>query len=328
MPLWLTLLSCAGPSITKLLTAVHVDVDCTESQLTELVAALRAGDDRLVMPSPSAGTAAKQEELVNSGALGVLECAMDPLRGPEIHALGADLAHMLTTNNPKNRAAIGKLPGVLSQLAALVHNSVQVDTCDDAVVRAAENAAEAIWILAYANGASNHAAADNHKAFEGAHVAGDLAMMLEQDGAAMTPKARMWAGAALGNLMAKYDNPAATGHTGRVRDAMAGRPNFVKRLVALVRSGTVQADTPTQKMPGTARRTEEARTFGHIHGWGVMQAIKNLVLCDSGRDQLVAEPGARDLFCELKQSPDWLERVKADAIVATAFGSCGGSGVS
>jgi len=312
------LLLCLHCSALELGAGLQVAQDCTVAELQALVKTFETADARLVMVSPDTDTTARQEELVKSGAIGKVECAMHPGNKPDLHALGAELAAYLAVFNPANRAAIGGTPGVLTQLAKLVNYSVHFDIMDDIVVKDAENAAEAIAILAKAD-------ANNIKTLGGTSAASDLAAMLERADGKMTPKGYMWAGVALGNLMAEFDAEAATSYSQAVQRAMAGRPNFVGRLVNLTRMGTVQSDTPANTMPGAALRTEAARTYPHIYGWGVMHAIRNLALAPEGRAQLKAEPGAHELFCALTMSPDPLEKMKAEAIVAIASWGCDGA---
>ena len=169
-----------------------------------------------------------------------------------MHALGSELAAYLAVSNPANRAAIGSIPGVLQSLAKLVNYSAHFDLMDDVVVKDAENAAEAIAILAKAD-------AGNTRTLAGTSVASDLATMLERTDGEMTPKTYMWAGAALGNLMAEFDSAEATEYAQSVQKAMAERPNFMSRLVNLTRAGTVQGDTPPDTMPGNESTSEIGR---------------------------------------------------------------------
>ena len=101
----------------------------------DLVEYLRAGDRRLVRPSPTSQTAARQrepavldllpavlQELVDQNVTTVCDC--DDAAEQTSHAAAAEALHLLTTDNPKNREIIGASPEALAGLVSLVGESV------------------------------------------------------------------------------------------------------------------------------------------------------------------------------------------------------------
>ena len=98
--------------------------------ITDLVEYLRAGDVRLVRPSPSAATAARQrepsviellpavlQELVDTNATSLCDC--DDAAEQSSHATAAEALHLLTTDNPSNRELIGVFLSLLNDGAAV-----------------------------------------------------------------------------------------------------------------------------------------------------------------------------------------------------------------
>ena len=199
----MTVLVASVALVASALTPQLVEVTTT----AELATYLRAGDSRLVRPSPSATTAARQkeaavlallpavlQELIDTNATSVCDC--DDAVEQSSHATAAETLHLLTTDNPSNRALIGASPDALAGLVSLVGESLSCNnTASSPSWRAAEEAAEALWILAF-NSPSNHKALLELGAPEA------LAAPLLT--AHAPPRCKMWAAAALQNLAASY----------------------------------------------------------------------------------------------------------------------------
>eukprot|EP00964_Phaeocystis_antarctica_P007746 scaffold4170_cov63-Phaeocystis_antarctica.AAC.21 len=153
----LTLVLTPMLTLASALTPQLVEITTT----AELATYLRAGDSRLVRPSPSTTTGARQreasvlellpavlQELVDTNATSVCDCDDAVEQGS--HATAAETLHLLTTDSPSNRALIGASPDALAGLVSLVGESLSCNnTAASPSWRAAEEAAEALWILGF-----------------------------------------------------------------------------------------------------------------------------------------------------------------------------------
>ena len=297
----------------------------------ELATYLRAGDSRLVRPSPSATTAARQkeaavlallpavlQELIDTNATSVCDC--DDAVEQSSHATAAETLHLLTTDNPSNRALIGASPDALAGLVSLVGESLSCNnTASSPSWRAAEEAAEALWILAF-NSPSNHKALLELGAPEA------LAAPLLTPHA--PPRCKMWAAAALQNLAASYcatadgrcswewvGDPGAQALEVRERltvDAEAARrriaavPGLLHALVDLA-----AAPPPESGLLPSRARTSDRLAPG-IGAWAAAGALKNLALSSSVRAALQGS-AAPHALCALRASKCWLQSSKSQA---------------
>ena len=298
----------------------------------QLVEYLRAGDSRLVRPSPSATTAARQREM---GILSLLPAVVQDLADQNVtsvcdcdddaeqstHALAASALHLLTTDNPSNRELIGKAPDALSSLVSLVGEAVSCNnTASSPSWRAAEEAAEALWILAF-NSPANHEALLELGAPEA------LAAPLLT--AHAPPRAKMWAAAALQNLAASYcdtsdgrcswrwvGDPGALAlepqegvavDSEQARGRIGAVPGLLTALVDL-------ADVPPQDASGVlpSAATVDDRLAPGIAAWAAAGALKNLALSRSLRRELELA-GAAHALCRLQHSRCWLQASKSRA---------------
>ena len=183
-----------------------------------LVEYLRAGDERMVRPSPSATTARRREELGVRARLDAVVAELvdrttphgvDASLPPDARAKAAEALTLLVTDHQANRARLGGAPGVIPALVGLVERAWRDAAAHDPRVAAAQSvdkfvgaeaAAEAMWILAFDS-------ADNHAALVSAGAVESLAGLLTVrtlHGVATPPRAAMWAAAALQNLAASF----------------------------------------------------------------------------------------------------------------------------
>lgn len=277
--------------------------------LRALVGHLRAGDYRLVRPSPNEITAERQEELAQAGCIPSLASAL-ARQEPRVRALGAELVHLLTTNNPRNRAALAEA-GVVAHLVRTVQAGVEEGGGEEAE-RGAEEAAEALWILAF-NGGSAHEAFARHGA---APALAELALR------GRSAKGRMWAGAALGNLAAAYGNVPFETSEG-VRKLLVEYPGLVEALARTIAKGPAYPGVAEDQWPSRAHK--DVRFSQSIEAWGAGQALKNLALSPSSHGPIKQANGIPAL-CRLKESPDWLEKMKAELTLGNLGADCGGAG--
>ena len=309
------------------LTPQLVEVTTT----AELSSYLRAGDSRLVRPSPLTTTAARQreaavlellpavlQELVDTNATSVCDC--DDAVEQSSHATAAEALHLLTTNNPSNRQLIGGSPDALAGLVSLVGESLSCNnTASSPSWRAAEEAAEALWILAF-NSASNHKALLELGAPEA------LAAALLTPHA--PPRCKMWAAAALQNLAASYcvtadgrcswewvGDPGAQALEVRERltiDAESARlriaavPGLLHALIDLA-----SAPPPESGLLPNQALTSDRLAPG-IAAWAAAGALKNLALSRSLRAAL-QDSAAPHALCALRASKCWLQSSKSQA---------------
>ena len=298
---------------------------------TELAAYLRAGDERLVRPSPSTTTAARQretavlellpavlQELVDTNATSVCDCDDAVEQGS--HATAAEALHLLTTDNPSNRALIGGSPDALAGLVSLVGESLSCNnTASSPSWRAAEEAAEALWILAFNSPA-------NHKRLLELGAPEALAAPLLTPHA--PPRCKMWAAAVLQNLAADYcatadgrcgwvwvGDPGAQALEVRERltiDAEAARlrigavPGLLHALVDLAAAPPPESGL----LPSQARAAD--RLSPGIAAWAAAGALKNLALSRSLRAALQGS-AAPHALCALSASKCWLQASKSQA---------------
>ena len=298
--------------------------------IADLATYLRAGDERLVRPSPNAKTAARQREerslallpaavaALNPNATAVCDC--DDLAEQSSHATAAEVLHLLTTDNPRNRRAIGATPDALLALVSLVGESLSCNnTFWSPSWLAGEEAAEALWILSF-NDRANHAALLEAGAPE--------ALAAPLLAAHAPPRAKMWAAAALQNLAASYcdtqdgrcswrwsGDPGAMAlepHEALVIDAEPARrrigavPGIFAALVDLA------AAPPAEDGLLPSAATVSDRLSPGIAAWAAAGALKNLALSPTLREKIIAA-GAPHALCALSRSRCWLQNSKSRA---------------
>jgi hypothetical protein len=307
-----------------------------------LVDYLRAGDRRMVRPSPSTITGRRREEPhVRSRIVAVLgelkdratTHGVDVSLPPLARAKAAEAVTLLVTDHPSNRALIGSTPGVLAALVELVDRAWRDAVAHDANVatlqtdhmfEAAEAAAEAIWILAF-NSPPNHAALLELGAVE---TLGALVTARDVHGVATPARAAMWAAAALQNLAASYcatpdgrctwwwDGPRLVPRGGRASltvDAEAARqritaaPQLVAALVRYACEGPVGAHDPghdhdESASPWPSKAVVESRTAPSVVPWAAAGALKNLALSDVGAAAVLRRADAAACLCALAWS--------------------------
>eukprot|EP00971_Amphidinium_carterae_P014561 287500-Amphidinium_carterae.1 len=326
---WLWVLSFLGSTLVKASVDLSTfrtlekqlatgAVEPAVQQLSFLIDYLRAGDMRLVRPSPSEVTAQRQKEIAAHGGIRVSVMALGS-GWPILQAHGAEIIHLLTTNNPRNRADIAAA-GAIPKLVALVHAGSAFTepfsaTIGKDQVRAAEEAAEALWILAFAGGGEeNAAAAGVHVKMAAEGAAAALADLVWRH---PSERAVMWAGAALGNLMAVYPRVPSK-DSEAVRQQVLSRQELVTSLVANL-DLRVKSSSESSKWPSLA--TKDMADTSAIAAWGAGQALKNLALTEAGRTAIIERGGVTKL-CKLKGSPDWLEELKGRATLENLGVEC------
>ena len=279
-----------------LLAAARTSVD--------LAAYLRAGDERLVRPSPTSATAARQAEVSAE-----LAAVLTAVRADDVAPETVAVLHLATTDNPSHRTLIGTAPGVIDTLVRLLAGPPEV----------AEEAAEAAWILAF-----NHP--QNHAALLTAGAVKALAELFLRD---VSERASMWAAAALQNLAASYCNGrcswAKWGQdievVGRVtvdgepaRLSIAAHPRL---LQAVEEKLCIEASA----WPSQARVADRLKSG--ITAWAAAGLVKNLALSIPVQQEL---HGAIPCLCQLSHSPDWLENSKSAAALQHLGVDCQGYG--
>ena len=315
------------PMLSLATSAQLVEITTT----AELATYLRAGDSRLVRPSPSTTTATRQreaavlvllpavlQELIDTNATSVCDC--DDAVEQSSHATAAETLHLLTTDSPNNRALIGASPDALAGLVSLVGESLSCNnTASSPSWRAAEEAAEALWILAF-NSPSNHKALLELGAPEA------LAAPLLTPHA--PPRCKMWAAAALQNLAASYCATADgrcswewAGDPGaqalEVRERLTIDAEAARRRIAAV-PGLLHAlvDLAAAPPPESGLLPSQALTSDRlapgIAAWAAAGALKNLALSRSLRGALQGS-AAPHALCALRASKCWLQSSKSQA---------------
>ena len=258
------------------------------------------------------------QELVDTNATSLCDC--DDAAEQSSHATAAEALHLLTTDNPSNRELIGSSSDALAGLVSLVGESLSCNnTAASPSWRAAEEAAEAIWVLAF-NSRHNHAALLELGAPEA------LAAPLLTPHA--PPRCKMWAAAALQNLAASYCETADGrcswqwgGDPGaqalEVREKLAIDAEHARRRIGAV-PGLLPAlvDLAAAPPPETGLLPSAAhvsdRLSPGIAAWAAAGALKNLALSRLLRAPLV-EAGAPHALCSLAKSRCWLQSSKSQA---------------
>jgi len=295
-----------GSALLKFLPALPLQVLCSLSlaNLDDAVTTLQGGDQRIVRPSPGAKTARLQWELGDDEA----ETFLAALQGSDARQqeLALEMVILLTTNKPENRATFGAM-GVVQAAAQLLKSPSNSEI--------AAKAAEAVWILSYGGGEQGSGPEMIHLEYRAEGVVQTLAEMVMHS---EYPKARMWAAAALGNLAAAYD-VVDKQSSEEVRQDMVDyeKGKLLEALLAMVNKGPVSESTKVWP----SRATTADGTAESIEAWGAGQALKNLALSKASHSRLKAL-GIVESMCKMKQSPDWLEKMKAEATLQNLGSSC------
>ena len=315
-----------------------------------LVEYLRAGDVRMVRPSPTRETLRRRDEAYVALRIDTVVHELVEQRTPHdvdvsfaplLRASAAEAITLLVTDHPTNRARIGQAPGVLTALVELVDNAWREGVAHDALIAhaqtdadfvAAESAAEAIWILSFSS-------ATNHRMLMGLGAIEVLAAMVtarDVHGLRTVPRAVMWAAAALQNLAASYcDTPdgrcawrwSQGGGTrlgideaqSVVVDANAARlsigrvPRLLEALVAYACEGPAGPHDPPVGEPWPSKAAVDSRAASSVVPWAAAGALKNLALSEEVAERLLQTPRAAECLCRLARSRDWLESSKAQA---------------
>jgi len=300
--------------------------DDAAQRLTSVRDYLRADDERLVRPAPSTDTAQRQVELEQAGLIDVVSHVLLQRwftlglshSHVKVLTLVAELVHLLTTSNPFNRVRLGS-SGVIRPLVAMIEAATAVDDeteLADDVLRGGEEAAEALWILAYAGGDNSPDVTQNHEQFA---TAGAVRALSDHILDGRSARGRMWAAAALGNMAADYNNHVATETSEAVRLQILKHDGLLDALVKMLSQGPVRSDTATELWPSQARRSE--RFARSIEAWGAGQALKSVALTLEAQHALNMR-GTVAKACKLQNSPDWLEKLKADLILVNMKADC------
>lgn len=322
----------------------HVPFESLVSPL--LVEYLRAGDRRMVRPSPSGVTILRRDEPTSRSRLdavikelveirtaqGIVDISLPDLA----RAKAAEAITLFVTDSPTNRAHIGAAPGVFEALVGLIdrawRNAMAFDAdCAEERTQqaflAAEASAEALWILAF-NSPTNHAAILRTNAIE---VLASVVVSRDMRGLQTPPRAAMWAAAALQNLAASYCDGVCpwvwergevgrltVGHSTLTIDAesarrhIAAQPGLIDAVVAYACDGPVPEFDGGQA-PWPSKANVESRDRPSIVPWAAAGLLKNLALSDVTAEALLTHKDVAPCLCALARSRDSLERSKSSA---------------
>jgi hypothetical protein len=264
--------------------------------------------------------------------------------GDIVHAgLAAEVLQLCTTDNPQNRATIGKtgyvhigLNSLINEGVAIYHDEHKSAKEKREATHAVAKGAEAVWILSYN---------DDYNAdmFFDAGLVYSLMSVLKfcivdfDDGESICSDAVMWSLAALQNLAATYcksksgrcnwewhgdDLVTDPGHPATSEKALARREtiiaevkaqNMTELLTHFVCQGPVnKPNSDTHPWPGTS---EDSVAHGHmptIIPWAAAGFLKNLALDPILREEWHHNDKMFHCLCEMSWSPDWLEESKAN----------------
>jgi hypothetical protein len=265
--------------------------------------------------------------------------------GDIAHAgLAAEVLRLCTTDNPRNRATIGKtgyvhigLNSLLNDGIAIYHDEHKSTKEKREATHAVAKGAEAVWILSY-----NHDY--NADMFADAGLIYSLMSVLKfclvnfEDEESICSDAVMWSLAALQNLAATYcesmsgrcewkwngnDLVINPEHPAKNDKALARRATIIAQVKAqnmtdllthFVCQGPVhKPNSDTHPWPG---KSEDPVAHGHIPTiipWAAAGFIKNLALDPTLREAWHHNDEMFHCLCDMAWSPDWLEESKANA---------------
>jgi len=302
--------------------------NASSTHLIELADFLRDDDVRVVRPYPSEVTAARQQtDACEEGLQDALTHLTDDSASLLEKHVAADIVVLCTTNNPVNRAKLWK--GGDKVHKALLSMLKSLKTEDD--FTSAATAAEAIWI-------SSFNSTENHKIFIEEHAVEILSGVLMYPCVEMSSchLTQMWSAAAMQNLAASYCH-TESGHCwweynseeGKldlnpesplkidstvVRQNIINDDALVSKLIDLTCQGPVEE--PHQSMfypwPSRAEITYDGifdEKFPTIVYWAAAGVLRNLVISPESHEKI--KPAVK-CFCNLSNSPDWLEQGKAE----------------
>lgn len=333
--------------MTKLLALILL-VEAVSGQmldfktLTNMKTRLAEHDHRLVRVNT---LSEETTELQDDVCLVAIPHVYESLAAEDIaHAgLAAEVLQLCTTDNPRNRATIGKTGFVHLNLNSLIKLGVSIyhDEHKSAkekreATHAVAKGAEAVWILSYN---------DDYNAdmFVDAGLVDSLMEVLKfchvdfEDGESICSDAVMWSLAALQNLAATYctsesgrcnwewhgddlvinpKHPAKSDRALERREAIIDEvkaQNMTELLTHFVCEGPVhKPNSDTHPWPG---KSEDSVAHGHmptIIPWAAAGFIKNLALDPILREAWYDNDEMFHCLCEMAWSPDWLEESKAN----------------
>lgn len=296
---------------------------------------LRAKDTRLVRPSPSDETWARQKSdacgLYLEQAYQILARRVPP--NENIMTAAVQVITLCTTDRPKHRAKLTTVTeGVPAAIVSLLSSSSSSYASKAA-------AAECIWI-------SSFASEPNHQALVKAGAVERLSdIITDNDCNKLSVKeapqchlAQMWAAAASQNMAATYcrsdsgrcdwewtDTKTKDGrHEIVVADKVSYDPEDVRKslihnmqlLKALTQSicaNVAELDkAPRERTwPSRAKVTKLDKVTPSVAAWGAIGAIRNLALSPEFYEKIPADL-LKCLCAHAVRSPDWLEDSKAD----------------
>lgn len=292
-------------------------------ELVELIRDLKGQDDRLMRWDATEHTAERQptacQKLPEAAAMLVQEKdatdndAADPRR-----RLACEYATWCITDNPYDRAKFSDQPGVHEAVVKILANGSPATSAA---------AGHLIYIAVFAN-------EKNHQGFFRAGAVEALADVIISGSQKKTLAVQlMWGMAALQNLFASY---CATRHDGRcywdwpdqknrlemqadslpvISDGRAMRRAAlqISRLVPVLQEhvcrGPVAAGDADVVMVGENAVAGRDDDDPAIVPWAAAGALKNLALEEEAAGLL--DGPSMVCYCNLKESPDWLEEAKA-----------------
>eukprot|EP00927_Polykrikos_kofoidii_P006045 TRINITY_DN12438_c0_g1_i2.p2 TRINITY_DN12438_c0_g1~~TRINITY_DN12438_c0_g1_i2.p2 ORF type:complete len:333 (+),score=59.09 TRINITY_DN12438_c0_g1_i2:1848-2846(+) len=314
----LLLSSCAlcgagATDIAKALAPVGIEPGHQQlGGLRQLIDFLRDGDSRFVRLSPIGRTAERQKTVASLGGISKVAAALES-KDQRTRLYAAEVVSLLSTNDPKNRLQLGKA-GVVIPLGRMVKEGIL--SRDALVSKCTERAAQAIWSLAFAGGEDSEASGENQKQFDSGKLVPALADLVITSDSSI--RAKMWATAALGNLVADYESVPKPITENR-RNALVKHPRLLDTLMKMANSGPVDPSAPARHWPSRASDTD--RVPRSMLAWGATHALKNIALTKTGWYPL-KKRGIVKAMCRLKTSPDQIEKEQAEATLQNVGGSC------
>eukprot|EP00747_Dinoflagellata_sp_TGD_P083898 gnl/TRDRNA2_/TRDRNA2_162300_c1_seq2.p1 gnl/TRDRNA2_/TRDRNA2_162300_c1~~gnl/TRDRNA2_/TRDRNA2_162300_c1_seq2.p1 ORF type:complete len:210 (-),score=34.48 gnl/TRDRNA2_/TRDRNA2_162300_c1_seq2:177-806(-) len=171
---------------------------------------------------------------------------------------------------------------------------------DDWVQQGSEEAAEALWILSF-SGSGN--SGRGHSSSVKANAVDALCGLVRLP---PSPKAQMWAAAALGNLAADYQSVPAEASAAVRAQIIADEKGCLKSMREMIFQGpSKQQDL----WPSQASTTD--RWNKHIVVWGALQGLRNVAMDPKAKQIFQVDDALIAQLCILTKSGDWLESSKS-----------------
>mmetsp|Transcript_24122 Transcript_24122/g.33707 ORF Transcript_24122/g.33707 Transcript_24122/m.33707 type:complete len:399 (+) Transcript_24122:125-1321(+) len=309
-------------------------------KLQELASQLRAGDMRLVRPSPSDETIEQQKILCPSAIPSLVSSLENRKYLIQTRGVAVEVLQLCTTDNPENRQTIAEnMEGKYEAFTNLIRDALdELDhtssksSGQEAILHAIGNAAEAIWILTFSN-------VRNHDGLLEVGAVDALSEVVMKCKSGRCSRAVMWSAAALQNLAASYchsdsgrckwkwDYKSDGTHeklrlssgtpldvdAQNVRETIASNVNLLHKLVDITCSGPVSGSSEDLIIwPSKGQINSDDEYSTSIIPWASAGLFKNLALGGPEiRQVLQKDLDLVNCLCRMRKSPDWLEELKS-----------------